>query len=66
MVREEGEDPIHFADRCKRDIARAGGLVDRVWDGNLKVPNFYGVFKVPEFLFGYLLTHFKFNVPLIF
>ena len=37
MRRSEGEDPINFADRCKKEIARAGGLVDRVWDGNLKV-----------------------------
>ena len=37
MVRGAKEDPIDFADRCKSAIARAGGLVDRVWDGNLKV-----------------------------
>jgi len=36
MVRGAREDPIDFADRCKSAIARAGGLVDRVWDGNLK------------------------------
>lgn len=36
MVRGAKEDPIDFADRCKSAIARAGGLVDRVWDGNLK------------------------------
>jgi len=36
MVREEGEDAISFANRVKAEIARKGGLVDLVWDGNLK------------------------------
>ena len=49
MVRGAKEDPIDFADRCKSAIARAGGLVDRVWDGNLKVrilkPQFLKDFK---------------------
>lgn len=36
MERVEGEDAIHFANRVKKDIARKGGLVDLVWDGNLK------------------------------
>ena len=33
----EKEDSIDFANRCKAAIAEAGGLVDRNWDGNLKV-----------------------------
>ena len=33
----EKEDSIEFANRCKAAIAEAGGLVDRNWDGNLKV-----------------------------
>ena len=41
MVRGAKEDPIDFADRCKSAIARAGGLVDRVWDGNLKVKSWF-------------------------
>merc|ERR1719219_2233573 len=36
MERAEGEDAIHFANRVKKEIARKGGLVDLVWDGNLK------------------------------
>ena len=49
MVRGAKEDPIDFADRCKSAIARAGGLVDRVWDGNLKVKKnkiFENIFKL--------------------
>ena len=30
------EDAVDFANRVKRKIAMAGGLVDLVWDGNLK------------------------------
>lgn len=37
MIRKTGESPIAFAERCKKSIAQAGGLVDRVWDGSLKV-----------------------------
>jgi len=36
MYRREGEDAIEFANRVKREIALKGGLVDLVWDGNLK------------------------------
>jgi len=36
MVRAEGEDAIAFANRVKAEIARQGGLVDLMWDGNLK------------------------------
>jgi len=36
MYMEEGEDAITFANRVKRSIAQKGGLVDLVWDGNLK------------------------------
>jgi len=36
MKRREGEDAIEFANRVKRQIALKGGLVDLVWDGNLK------------------------------
>jgi len=36
MARREGEDAIDFANRVKRQIALKGGLVDLVWDGNLK------------------------------
>jgi len=36
MKREEGEDAIDFANRVKHVIALKGGLVDLVWDGNLK------------------------------
>ena len=32
----QGEDAIEFANRVKREIAKKGGLVDLVWDGNLK------------------------------
>ena len=30
------EDAIEYANRVKREIALKGGLVDLVWDGNLK------------------------------
>ncbi|TRY77199.1 hypothetical protein TCAL_00082 [Tigriopus californicus] len=36
MTRGEGEDAVHFANRVKAEIARQGGLVDLMWDGNLK------------------------------
>jgi len=36
MYRKENEDAIEFANRVKREIALKGGLVDLVWDGNLK------------------------------
>lgn len=36
MIRGEGEDAIDFANRVKQEIAQCGGLVDLVWDGNLK------------------------------
>jgi len=36
MVRGEDEDAIQFANRVKNEIAKKGGLVDLMWDGNLK------------------------------
>jgi len=36
MHRREGEDAIEFANRVKKEISLKGGLVDLVWDGNLK------------------------------
>jgi len=36
MTRAENEDAIQFANRVKHEIALKGGLVDLVWDGNLK------------------------------
>ncbi|GMR60710.1 hypothetical protein PMAYCL1PPCAC_30905, partial [Pristionchus mayeri] len=36
MTRLEGEDSIAFARRVKKAIAKAGGLVDMEWDGELK------------------------------
>jgi len=36
MHRRLSESPINFANRCKSEIAQAGGLVDRIWDGQLK------------------------------
>lgn len=36
MTRGEDEDAVAFANRVKAEIARQGGLVDLMWDGNLK------------------------------
>ncbi|KAK9729225.1 Acyltransferase [Popillia japonica] len=36
MYRKEGENAIDFANRVKSVIAKQGGLVDLVWDGQLK------------------------------
>ncbi|CAG0913545.1 unnamed protein product [Notodromas monacha] len=36
MEREDGESAVDFANRVKSEIARKGGLVDLVWDGQLK------------------------------
>ncbi|XP_018561934.1 glycerol-3-phosphate acyltransferase 3 isoform X1 [Anoplophora glabripennis] len=36
MHQEEGETAIDFANRVKSSIAKQGGLVDLVWDGQLK------------------------------
>jgi len=36
MHRRKEEDAIEFAKRVKKEIALKGGLVDLVWDGNLK------------------------------
>ncbi|XP_014271501.1 glycerol-3-phosphate acyltransferase 3 [Halyomorpha halys] len=36
MTQEEGETAIDFANRVKRVIAKQGGLVDLMWDGQLK------------------------------
>ena len=47
LQQNQDEDAVEFANRVKRKIAMAGGLVDLVWDGNLKrqvLPwNFYYV-----------------------
>ena len=32
----QDEDAIEFANRVKKEIGLKGGLVDLVWDGNLK------------------------------
>ena len=37
MQKGPQESSIQFAERCKKLIAQRGGLVDRVWDGALKV-----------------------------
>jgi len=36
MTKGEDEDAVAFANRVKSEIARQGGLVDLMWDGNLK------------------------------
>merc|ERR1719219_3246907 len=36
MTRMQNEDAVSFANRVKAEIARQGGLVDLMWDGNLK------------------------------
>ncbi|XP_032808357.1 glycerol-3-phosphate acyltransferase 3-like [Petromyzon marinus] len=36
MTRQEGEEAVVFANRVKAEIARQGGLVDLIWDGQLK------------------------------
>lgn len=36
MYRDEGESAIDFANRVKSVIAKQGGLIDLVWDGQLK------------------------------
>ncbi|XP_054272832.1 glycerol-3-phosphate acyltransferase 3 [Macrosteles quadrilineatus] len=36
MYQKEGESAIDFANRVKRVIAKQGGLVDLMWDGQLK------------------------------
>jgi len=36
MLKADNEDAIAFANRVKAEIARQGGLVDLMWDGNLK------------------------------
>jgi glycerol-3-phosphate O-acyltransferase 3/4 len=36
MIRQADEDAIDFANRVKKELATCGGLVDLVWDGNLK------------------------------
>lgn len=36
MYRQEDESSIDFANRVKSVIAKQGGLIDLVWDGNLK------------------------------
>ncbi|KAJ1205569.1 hypothetical protein NDU88_000997 [Pleurodeles waltl] len=36
MVREEGENAVHFANRVKSAIAKRGGLIELSWDGGLK------------------------------
>ncbi|MCP6508556.1 hypothetical protein NL478_27710, partial [Klebsiella pneumoniae] len=36
MYQNENESGANFANRVKREIADQGGLVDLVWDGQLK------------------------------
>ncbi|XP_071947587.1 glycerol-3-phosphate acyltransferase 4-like [Antedon mediterranea] len=36
MYRQDGEEAAAFANRVKAEIAKKGGLVDLVWDGQLK------------------------------
>ena len=36
MKRRDNEDAVTFANRVKAEIASQGGLVDLMWDGNLK------------------------------
>lgn len=36
LLVKESEDPISFARRVQRLIAKKGGLIDLEWDGNLK------------------------------
>lgn len=36
MYCRDGESAIAFANRVKSVIAKQGGLIDLVWDGNLK------------------------------
>lgn len=36
MYRQDGESAIDFANRVKSVIAKQGGLIDLVWDGQLK------------------------------
>lgn len=36
MTRQEDESAAEFASRVKTEIARQGGLVDLIWDGQLK------------------------------
>lgn len=36
MTREENESAIEFANRVKKAIAKAGGLVNLPWDGQVK------------------------------
>lgn len=31
LLKQEGEDAVHFANRVKAAIARQGGLVDLLW-----------------------------------
>ena len=32
----QGENSVEFAERVKHEIAKKGGLVELLWDGNLK------------------------------
>ena len=36
MTSFQGESSIDFAGRVKHEIAKKGGLVELLWDGNLK------------------------------
>nr|XP_042899964.1 glycerol-3-phosphate acyltransferase 4 isoform X2 [Parasteatoda tepidariorum] len=36
MIRQKNESAVEFANRVKAEIARKGGLVDLMWDGQLK------------------------------
>ncbi|XP_009486256.1 glycerol-3-phosphate acyltransferase 3 isoform X2 [Pelecanus crispus] len=45
MVKEEGEDAVHFANRVKAVIAAQGGMSVLPWDGGLKRKNVEDSFK---------------------
>ena len=36
MEMRPGENSVEFAERVKHEIAKKGGLVELLWDGNLK------------------------------
>ena len=36
MEMRQGENSVEFAERVKHEIAKKGGLVELLWDGNLK------------------------------
>ena len=69
MEMRPGENSVEFAERVKHEIAKKGGLVELLWDGNLKRSKvgFLGepvkkklVWNVPHFFFtGSLIYNAK-------